>query len=65
MGAPGRTAPGLPKSGGRRQGTSRRASAAALWPERVRGLVTAGGYKIQNIAGSVEPAAPEREHRMW
>jgi pimeloyl-ACP methyl ester carboxylesterase len=38
---------------------------SALWPERVRGLVTAGGYNIQNIAGSVEPAAPEREHRMW
>ena len=31
----------------------------------MRGLVTAGGYNIQNIAGSVEPAAPEREHRMW
>jgi pimeloyl-ACP methyl ester carboxylesterase len=38
---------------------------SALWPERVRGLVTAGGYNIQNIAGSVEPAAPEREHRIW
>jgi pimeloyl-ACP methyl ester carboxylesterase len=39
--------------------------ASALWPERVRGLVTAGGYNIQNIAGSVEPAMPEREHQMW
>ncbi len=39
--------------------------AAALWPERVRGLVTANGYNIQDIAGSVKPAAPEREHRMW
>jgi pimeloyl-ACP methyl ester carboxylesterase len=38
---------------------------SALRPERVRGLVTAGGYNIQNIAGSVEPAAPDREHRMW
>jgi pimeloyl-ACP methyl ester carboxylesterase len=38
---------------------------SALWPERVRGLITAGGYNIQNIAGSVEPAAPERGHRMW
>jgi pimeloyl-ACP methyl ester carboxylesterase len=38
---------------------------SALWPERVRGLVTAGGYNIQNIAGSIEPATPEREHRMW
>ena len=24
-----------------------------------------GGYNIRNIAGSVEPAVPEREHRMW
>jgi pimeloyl-ACP methyl ester carboxylesterase len=39
--------------------------AAALWPERVRGLVTANGYNIQDIAGSVKPAPPEREHRMW
>jgi pimeloyl-ACP methyl ester carboxylesterase len=38
---------------------------SALWPERVRGLVTAGGYNIQNIAGSIEPAMPDREHRMW
>jgi pimeloyl-ACP methyl ester carboxylesterase len=39
--------------------------AAALWPERVRGLVSANGYNIQNIAGSVKPAAAEQEHRMW
>jgi pimeloyl-ACP methyl ester carboxylesterase len=38
---------------------------AALWPERVRGLVTCGGYNIQDIAGSVAPAAPEHEHRLW
>jgi pimeloyl-ACP methyl ester carboxylesterase len=38
---------------------------AALWPERVRGLVTAGGYNIQDIAASVAPAAPEQEHRLW
>ena len=35
---------------------------AALWPERVRGLVSANGYNIQDIAGSVKPAAPEQEH---
>jgi pimeloyl-ACP methyl ester carboxylesterase len=38
---------------------------AALWPERVRGLVSVGGYNIQNIAASVWPAAPEQEHRLW
>ncbi len=39
--------------------------AAALWPERVRGLVSANGYNIQDIAASVKPAAPEQEHRLW
>ena len=38
---------------------------AALWPERVRGLVTCGGYNIQNIAAAVQPAVPEHEHRLW
>jgi pimeloyl-ACP methyl ester carboxylesterase len=38
---------------------------AALWPERVRGLVSANGYNIQDIAASVQPAAPEQEHRLW
>jgi pimeloyl-ACP methyl ester carboxylesterase len=38
---------------------------SALWPERVKGLVTCCGYNIQNIAGSVKPVAPEQEHRYW
>jgi pimeloyl-ACP methyl ester carboxylesterase len=38
---------------------------AALWPERVRGLVTGNGYNIQNIAVSVKPVAPKQEHRFW
>jgi pimeloyl-ACP methyl ester carboxylesterase len=38
---------------------------AALWPERARGLVTGGGYNIQNIAASAVPLPPEQEHRMW
>ncbi|MBK3509829.1 alpha/beta fold hydrolase [Pseudomonas sp. MF6747] len=38
---------------------------AALWPQRVRGLVTGDGYNIQDIARSLEPRAPEREHRLW
>lgn len=39
--------------------------AAALWPERVRCLVVANGYSIQDIAGSARPAPPEQEHRLW
>jgi pimeloyl-ACP methyl ester carboxylesterase len=38
---------------------------AALWPERVRGLVTGNGYNIQNIPASVKPVAPAQEHRFW
>jgi len=38
---------------------------AALWPERVRCLVSANGYNIQDIAGSVRPGPPEQEHRLW
>lgn len=38
---------------------------AALWPERVRGLVTGNGYNIQNIPGSTAPATPDAEHRYW
>ncbi|MGI9481617.1 MAG: alpha/beta fold hydrolase [Hyphomicrobiales bacterium] len=39
---------------------------AALWPERVRGLVSCGvGYNIQNIAQAVQPVEPEEEHRYW
>jgi pimeloyl-ACP methyl ester carboxylesterase len=39
--------------------------AAALWPARVRGLVTVGGYNIQDIAAASQPAPPEQEHRLW
>ncbi len=38
---------------------------AALWPGRVRGLVSIGGYNIQDIAGSAAPDAPDQEHRFW
>ena len=38
---------------------------AALWPERVRALVTINGYAIQNIAASGQPAAAAQEHRYW
>ncbi len=38
---------------------------AALWPQRVHGLVTGNGYNIQNIPASVKPVAPAQEHRFW
>ncbi|MEU4192412.1 alpha/beta hydrolase [Kribbella sp. NPDC026611] len=39
--------------------------AAAVAPERVAGLVTVGGYNIQNIARSGEPHPPEAESAAW
>ena len=38
---------------------------AALWPERVRGLLAITGYGIQDIAGSARPVAAEQEFRYW
>jgi len=38
---------------------------AALWPERVRGLVSINGYAIQDIAASGQPATAAQEHRYW
>jgi pimeloyl-ACP methyl ester carboxylesterase len=38
---------------------------AALWPDRVIGLVSGAGYNIQYIPGAMKPAAPDREHRLW
>ncbi|MGB7192531.1 MAG: alpha/beta hydrolase [Collimonas pratensis] len=38
---------------------------AALWPQRVRGLVSVGGYNIQDIAGNARPQSPENELRYW
>ena len=38
---------------------------AALWPERVRGLVTGDGYNLQNIPKSIRPRDPETEYRLW
>lgn len=38
---------------------------AALWPERVVGLVSGVGYNIQDIRGSTRPQAPENEFRYW
>jgi pimeloyl-ACP methyl ester carboxylesterase len=38
---------------------------AALWPARVRGLVSVNGYNIQDIATSGVPDTPENELRYW
>jgi pimeloyl-ACP methyl ester carboxylesterase len=39
--------------------------AAALWPERVSGLVAITGYGIQDIAAAARPVAVEQEYRYW
>jgi len=38
---------------------------AALWPQRVRGLVTVNAYNIQDIPNSAEPQSPQQERRFW
>ncbi len=38
---------------------------AALWSDRVKGLVTIGGYNIQNIARANRPASAAQEYRYW
>jgi len=38
---------------------------SALWPQRVAGLVSCGGYTIQDIAIGQKPADPEQEARYW
>jgi pimeloyl-ACP methyl ester carboxylesterase len=38
---------------------------AALWPQRVRCLVTGNGYNIQDIPKANVPVEPAQEHRYW
>jgi pimeloyl-ACP methyl ester carboxylesterase len=38
---------------------------AALWPERVRGLLSCAGYNIQDIAANAAPWRPIDEQRFW
>ena len=39
---------------------------AAIWPDRVAGLVSCGsGYNIQNVAAGRNPVSPAQEHRYW
>jgi pimeloyl-ACP methyl ester carboxylesterase len=39
--------------------------AAAIWPQRVRGLVLANSYSIQDVAAAARPRPPAQEHRAW
>lgn len=39
--------------------------AAALWPERVAGVVSVNGYLIQDVARGQQPIAPAIEHGQW
>jgi pimeloyl-ACP methyl ester carboxylesterase len=41
------------------------AVAAALYPERVRATVIVGGYTVQNVFASPQPAPPEVERDLW
>lgn len=38
---------------------------AALWPERVRGLVTVNAYNIQDIPNAAKPQSAQQERRFW
>lgn len=38
---------------------------AALWPERVTGLVSCGSYNIHHLASALVPDTPDNEHRLW
>lgn len=38
---------------------------AALWPERVRALVSVSGYLIVNLAANQEPLSPQAELGWW
>lgn len=38
---------------------------AALWPGRIRGLVSITGYNIQNIPRANRPVSAVQEHRYW
>jgi pimeloyl-ACP methyl ester carboxylesterase len=39
--------------------------AAALWPERCAGIVTVGGYLIQDIKSAMTPIRPDLEAGFW
>ncbi|MCX4755254.1 alpha/beta fold hydrolase [Kitasatospora purpeofusca] len=38
---------------------------AALWPERVRALVSVGGYLVTDVRAQQNPLPPKAEHTWW
>jgi pimeloyl-ACP methyl ester carboxylesterase len=40
-------------------------SVAAIWPERCRGIVSVGGYAIQDVVGAGLPRPPGAERALW
>lgn len=38
---------------------------AALWPQRVSGLVAVSGYIVVNLAANLEPLPPQAEYGWW
>jgi pimeloyl-ACP methyl ester carboxylesterase len=40
-------------------------AAAALWPHRCSGLVSAGGYALHHLGSAATPTTPEREAALW
>jgi pimeloyl-ACP methyl ester carboxylesterase len=38
---------------------------AALWPDRVSGLVTVNSYNVQNVPAAARPQSPQQERRFW
>ena len=38
---------------------------AALWPTQIGGLVSIGGYNIEQLADDRRPASAEAEHKAW
>ncbi len=38
---------------------------AALWPDRVSGLVSIAGYNVQQLADALAPAEPAVGHTLW
>jgi pimeloyl-ACP methyl ester carboxylesterase len=51
--------------GGHNWGGRAACVAAALWPERVRGMVTVNSYLIQDLTRAVVPILPKYEVALW
>jgi pimeloyl-ACP methyl ester carboxylesterase len=58
---------GIPHAvlGGHNWGGRAACVAAALWPERCRGMVTVNSYLIQDLARAMVPISPKDEVALW